>query len=99
MTNRQIIDQFEKTWWYNRKVTMDFLEAVPDSKWNYTHQPKYAPLSKQFRHVACVYGVYIEGLKTKRSTFQRSTLTTQGLLQKKQLRAISSRKMKNLKLC
>jgi hypothetical protein len=71
MTNRQIIDQFAKTWWYNRQITMDFLEVIPESKWDYTHHPKYAPLSKQFRHMACVYGVYIEGFKNQAVDFSK----------------------------
>ncbi len=71
MTNQQVIEQFEKTWFYNRQITNDFLDVIPDDKWNYTHHPKYATLAKQFRHVACVYGVYIDGFKNQAVDFSK----------------------------
>lgn len=86
MTNRQIIEQFAKTWWYNRKITMDFLEAIPESHWNYSHHPKYAPFSKQFRHVTCVYGVYIDGFKNQAVDFSKKHSYYSGPLTKDALR-------------
>ena len=71
MTNAEIIDQFKKTWFYNRKITMDFFNIIPDDKWDFTPNIKYAPLSKQFRHMACVYGVYIDGFKNQAVDFNK----------------------------
>ncbi len=71
MTSQQVIEQFEKTWFYNRQITNDFLDVIPDDKWDYTHHPKYATLAKQFRHIACVYGVYIDGFKNQAVDFSK----------------------------
>jgi uncharacterized damage-inducible protein DinB len=97
MTNRQIVEQFEKTWFYNRKVTMDYLDAIPEHKWNYTHHPKYASLSKQFRHVTCVYGVYIEGFKNQAVDFSRKHSHYSGPLTKDSIRADLLNKDEELK--
>lgn len=71
MSHIGLIKDFEKTWFYTRKITTDFLDAIPDNKWQFTHHPKYAPLSKQFRHMACVYGVYIDGFKNSAVDFSK----------------------------
>lgn len=71
MSHVNLIIDFEKTWFYTRKITTDFLDAIPDDKWDYTHHPKYASLSKQFRHMTCVYGVYIDGFKNGAVDFSK----------------------------
>jgi hypothetical protein len=71
MDTPNLIVDFAKTWSYTRKITTDFLDSIPDEKWHYTHHPKYAPLSKQFRHMTCVYGVYIDGFKNQAVDFSK----------------------------
>lgn len=71
MSSVELIREFEKTWFYNRSITNDFLDCIPDDKWQFTHHPKYAPLSKQFRHMTCVYGVYIDGFKNQAVDFTK----------------------------
>ncbi len=97
MTARQIIEEFERTWFYNRKITMDFLDAIPGDMWNYTHHPKYAPLAKQFRHMACVYGVYIEGFRNRAVDFSKKHSFYSGHLTKSEIRQDLIRKDEELK--
>jgi hypothetical protein len=62
-------------------LTVDFVRAVPDDKWDFTPVPPrragrapalyrmgqgFAPFSKQLRHVVCVRGVYNAALATGR---------------------------------
>ncbi len=77
---------------------MDFLEAIPDSHWNYSHHPKYAPLSKQFRHMTCVYGVYIDGFKNQAVDFSKKHSHYSGPLSKEALKADLLKKDEELKL-
>jgi uncharacterized damage-inducible protein DinB len=98
MTNKEIIEQFEKTWFYNRQVTTDFLEAIPEDKWEFTHHPKYAPLSKQFRHMTCVYGVYIDGFKNQAVDFSKKHSHYTGPLQKEEIKADLKNKDEQLRV-
>lgn len=59
------IEEFERTWSYTRKMTSVFIESVPEDKWDFTHHPKFAPLSKQFRHMVRVYGVYLDAFSSR----------------------------------
>jgi uncharacterized damage-inducible protein DinB len=60
-------------------LTVDFVRAVPEDKWDWTPNPPgtsgrapaaqrigdgFAPFSKQLRHVVCVRGVYNAALAT-----------------------------------
>lgn len=87
MTAKEVIAQFEKTWFYNRQITMDFLDSIPDDKWNFSHHPKYASLAKQFRHMACVYGVYIDGFRHAAVDFSKKHSHYTGPLTKSEIRA------------
>jgi uncharacterized damage-inducible protein DinB len=98
MTNKEIIEQFEKTWFYNRQVTTDFLETIPEDKWDFTHHPKYAPLSKQFRHMTCVYGVYIDGFKNQAVDFSKKHSHYTGPLQREEIKADLKNKDEQLKV-
>lgn len=87
MNATALIAEFEKTWFYNRKISSDFLDAIPDDKWDYTHHPKYAPLSKQFRHIASVYGVYIDGFRNRAVDFSKKHSHYSGALSKVDIKA------------
>ena len=98
MTSKDIVEQFEKTWFYTRKVTNDFLDIIPEDKWNYSHHPKYAVFSKQFRHMASVYGVYIEGFKNQAVDFSKKHSHFTGALSKEELKADLLKKDEELKI-
>jgi uncharacterized damage-inducible protein DinB len=66
MRDIQIIEEFERSWEYLRKMTTTFIEGVPDEKWAFSHHEKFAPLNKQFCHIVKVYGCYIDAAKTKK---------------------------------
>ena len=98
MTAKDVIDQFEKTWFYNRKITMDYLDVIPDDKWDYSHHPKYAALAKQFRHMACVYGVYIDGFRKSAVDFSKKHSYYTGPMTKSEIRADLIRKDAELRI-
>ncbi len=67
-------------------LTVDFVRAVPEDKWDFTPDPpeksdcapvprrigyRFAPFCKQLRHVVCVRGVYNAALATKKVDWTR----------------------------
>lgn len=100
----KIIEEFHRTWCYTRKMTDVFIHCVPGDKWNFTHHSKFAPLSKQFRHMVRVYGVYLEAFSTrsldlsKKSTFFKGNLVKDEILQAlKEMDSELSQKLEVLK--
>lgn len=87
MTESNLIAEFEKTWFYTRSITTDFLDSIPEDKWNFSHHSKYAPFSKQFRHMTCVYGVYIEGFKNQAIDFSKKHSHYAGSLDRAEIKA------------
>jgi hypothetical protein len=74
------IDDFAQYAKVLHNLTVDFVRAVPDDKWDFTPDPPgqsgraraphrigdgFAPFCKQLRHVVCVRGVYNAALATK----------------------------------
>ena len=53
------------------RLTADFVRAVPDDKWDFTPGNRFAPFSKQLRHVVCARGVYNAALATRRVDWSR----------------------------
>src|SRR5437867_3772494 len=68
------------------RLTVDFVRAVPDDKWDFTPDPAgksgrvpaphrigdgFAPFCKQLRHVVCVRGVYNAALATRKVDWAR----------------------------
>lgn len=98
MNATALINEFEKTWFYNRKITSDFLDAIPEDKWHYTHHPKYAPLAKQFRHMTCVYGVYIDGFRNRAVDFSKKHSHYAGPLERSSIKSDLEKKDKELRL-
>ena len=62
---------FRGRWEFVHAMSMAFVEAVPDRCWDSSPDAGFAPLSKQFRHVVCVRGVYNDGLVSGRVDFSR----------------------------
>ena len=58
---------FKNHWEFVHRMTRDFAECVPDAHWDFTPHPRFAPFSKQLRHVICVRGLYNETLETGRA--------------------------------
>ena len=67
-------------------LTVDFVRAVPDDKWDFTPDPPdrldrapaphrigdgFAPFCKQLRHIVCVRGVYNDALVTRNVDWTR----------------------------
>ena len=65
MRDIQVIEEFERSWEYTRKMTTTFIDCVPEEKWTFSHHAKFAPLNKQFCHVVKVYGCYVDAMKSK----------------------------------
>lgn len=80
------IDEFARYIAVLHGLTVDFVRAVPDDKWEFTPDPPplaarapaphrighgFAPFCKQLRHVVCVRGVYHDALETGRVDWAR----------------------------
>lgn len=65
MKDIQVIEEFERSWEYTRKMTTEFVKCVPANRWTFSHHPRFAPLHKQFCHMAKVYGCYIDALSSR----------------------------------
>ena len=79
------IDEFARYTQVLHGLTVDFVRAVPDDKWDFTPDPSgkshraaphrigqgFAPFCKQLRHVVCVRGVYNAALVTKKVDWTR----------------------------
>lgn len=78
MKDIQIIEEFERSWEYTRKMTNEFINCVPEEKWNFTHHPKFAPLNKQFIHMVKVYGCYISSFESRRLDLKNKNMFYQG---------------------
>jgi len=81
-----LIDAFARYSKVLHRLTVDFVRAVPDDKWDFTPEPAgklgrvpaphrigdgFAPFCKQLRHVVCVRGVYNAALATRKVDWTR----------------------------
>jgi DinB family protein len=81
-----LIDDFARYSKVLHQLTVDFVRAVPDDKWDFTPDPAgksgrvpvphrigdgFAPFCKQLRHVVCVRGVYNAALATRKVDWTR----------------------------
>ena len=64
------IETFLPSWQHARGLTRDFIRAVPDHRWHWSPHPRYGSMAKQFRHLLCVEGVYLDGLKNRVASFE-----------------------------
>jgi DinB superfamily len=80
------IDDFGRLSRMLHGMTVDFVRAVPDDKWDFTPDPPgksgraralyrighgFAPFCKQLRHLVCVRGVYNAALATRKVDWTR----------------------------
>lgn len=80
-----LINDFARYSTFLHGLTVDFVRAVPEDKWDYTPAPGrsgrapaahrighgFAPFCKQLRHVVCARGVYNAALATRRVDWSR----------------------------
>ena len=83
--NAMSIDDFAKYSSVLHRLTADFARAVPDDKWDFTPDRRFAPFSKQLRHVVCVRGVYNAALATRKVDWSRKHEHYAGLLTREAL--------------
>jgi len=65
------IEAFKGYWAWPHRMTVDFVNVVPEDKWEFTPAERFGPFSRQLRHVVCVRGVYNEALATGKADFSR----------------------------
>ncbi len=97
MESKRVVEEFEATWAYTRKMTTEFIKCVPDDKWHYSHHSKFGPLCQQFRHMVCVYGCYIEAFKTRTMDLSKKKAYYNGPLERERILASLSQMDKELK--
>ncbi len=80
-----LVDDFKRRFDFMQRMTVDFVDAVPDVYWHFSpqaplpggavsagrHGNGFAAFCKQLRHVVCVRGVYGESIVTKRADFSK----------------------------
>ena len=64
-------EAFKNHWEFVHRMTRDFAECVPDAQWDFSPQQRFAPFSKQLRHVICVRGLYTKTLETGTADWSR----------------------------
>src|SRR5690242_14559598 len=82
-----VVDEFADAWTDTRRLTYAFIDEVPDEKWSVSPHPRFAALNKQVRHLVCVQGVYVHGLRERAIDFSRKHDHYKGALDKPSLRA------------
>jgi hypothetical protein len=88
------IDHFRQNWEWVNRMTVDFVDAVPKDRWDFTPDSlrqnsaggRFGPFCKQLRHVICVRGVYNHAMIIKRADFSRSHDHYSGALTREALR-------------
>ena len=79
------IENFKRSFGHARELTYDFIAAVPDEHWRFSPHPRFATFDKQVRHLVCVSGVYVDGLRNRVTDFGRKHEHYQGPLDRNSL--------------
>jgi len=79
------LEAFREAWHDVRKLTYEFVEALPAERWSWSPHPSYAPLAKQVRHLVCVQGVYHQGFRERHADFARKHDHYRGSLERGEL--------------
>ena len=79
------IATFKHGWGHIRQLTFDFIAGVPDEHWQYSPHPRHAPFHKQVRHMVCVQGVYVDGIRNRVTDFGKKHSHYVGPLDRKSL--------------
>ena len=105
------IDDFKRRVEFVHGMTIDFVEAVPGDRWEFSPDPAlttaaaadpnrhgvgFAPFCKQVRHVVCVRGVYNAALLTKKVDFSKKHQHYQGAMTREALLRALAEKQRDL---
>jgi hypothetical protein len=85
VTNKNVIEEFLRSWDFARGLTLDYVACVPDQFWNFSFHEKYSPLAKQFRHIIWVTGLYTDALETGKLNMANKKLNYSGGLERREL--------------
>jgi uncharacterized damage-inducible protein DinB len=67
------LDSFVRNWQWVHRMTLDFVQAVPDERWEFTpDERQFGSFARQLRHVVRGRGVYNEALRTKAADWSKS---------------------------
>ena len=91
-----LIDDFRARSEFLQRMTLDFVDAVPDEHWDFSPHQRFAPFCKQLRHVVCVRGLYKDALVTKRADFSKKHAQYTGGLSRSELTAALVEKQSDL---
>ncbi len=80
-----VIETFRTGWRHVRGLTHDYITAIPPVRWEYSPHPAFEPLHKQVRHLVCVQGVYIDGVRNRVTDFGRKHSHYSGSLDRESL--------------
>ena len=83
--NDLIVEEFKRSWEFIRGMTYEFMEAVPEQHWDFSLDPSCSPLSKQFRHMVWVSGLYNASLRNGKTDFATKKCGYDGALTKSEL--------------
>lgn len=86
------IQTFERTWEFVRQLTFDFIDAIPEDRFSFSPHERYGSFDKQIRHMVCVEGVYIAGLRDGTTDFGKKHSHYSGALDRSSLVAALSEK-------
>ena len=68
--NSILIDEFERSWNFVHSMTMDFINVVPDLRWDFSPHPRYGNFSRQIRHLVRVQRTYIRSFLSREYNIQ-----------------------------
>ncbi len=86
------VEEFRRHWEFVHAMTLDFARDVPDSSWEFSPHPRFAPFCKQLRHVVCVRSLYNETLAAGRADWSRKhEHYTGGLSRDELMRAVAEK--------
>ncbi len=75
------IENFVRNWEWVHRMTVDFVKAVPDDKWEFTlDHRRFGSFSRQLRHVVRGRSVYNAAMLTKAADWSASGEHYNGLL-------------------
>ena len=79
------IETFKTGWGHVRGLTFDFISDVPEDRWEFSPHPRFSAYNKQVRHMVCVQGVYIDGIRNRTTDFGKKHSHYDGPLDRESL--------------
>ena len=79
------LKQFWNSWSFVKKMTIEFIEIVPENNWMTSPHSDYRPIAKQIRHMVWVSGLYNNALKNTKIDLKTKKECYSGELDRTQL--------------